>query len=68
MYNIIHLASSRGMRDSATPRRRVPAVVPEPAGGLAALDGDRARAAHEPVPPARPDRSPRPPSPSPSSG
>ncbi len=68
MYNIIHLASSRGMHDSAVPKRRMKVVAPAPATRLTVIDGGRAEAAPEPHPRPRPDLPPRPSAPSPSSG
>ena len=69
MYNVIHLASSRGMRDSVIPRRRAAAVAPEaPTVRLTVIGGGRAEPAPEPHPRSRRERSPRPSAPSPSSG
>lgn len=66
MYNILHLAKSRGMNDTIRPRRARPVVQPAGASHLTLILGDATRAA-APVSRRAADSAP-PPRPHPSSG
>ncbi len=71
MYNIIHLASSRGMHDSLAPRRPTATDAAPPsaqAARLRMMAGGRLDRAPVGRARTRGDGSPLPPSPSPSTG
>ena len=64
MYNILHLAKSRGMNDTMRPRRPRPAVQPAGAshftlilGGASRAPAPEPRRAADPTPPPRPHPS-----------